>query len=167
MYRDAVEQNSDSKNCFSEFCAHRTAFYKNPILPYTQNNLKYVSKNFEKFLQRTENVSEYKFYKIIYISLASRYFRFDKQELRGICTALFDDLYSPGESTDYLIGEWGNFSVSFSRHKQAVVGINSGINAFIYNDEIKIAEDIYKNAMDRGFPRNTYIETKLKNIISL
>lgn len=164
IYRDAVEQNSDSKNFFSEFCTHRTAFYKNPILPHTQSNVEYARKKFEKFLQKTENVPEYKFYKIIYLSLASRYFQFDKQKLSGICTAFCDDLSYPEINNDFLIGEWRNFSVPFSKHKQAVVAINSSINAFIYNGEIKIAENIYKNARDMGFPRNSYIETRLDNI---
>lgn len=162
LYREAIEQNLDSDNHFAEFNAHRAALYTNRILTHTPNNFKYAKSNFEKFLQKTKNSPEYQFYKIIYLSLVSRFSSFDGIELKNLCENLFNGLSHTETTNNFLIGEWQNFITPFNIHKQSVVGINSAINCFIYNGEFQTAKEIYAAACDIGLPRNSYIETRLK-----
>ena len=63
---------------------------------------------------------------------------------------------------DFLIGEWKSFITPFDKKKQAIVGINSAINALIYNNDIKVATSLYLEACHVGLPQNSYIERKLK-----
>ncbi len=161
LYQEASEQNLNYDNCFVEFAAHRAALYKNPISSHTPYNLEYVQSNFEKFLQKTKNTPEYQFYKVIYLSLISRFVMFEKIELKSLCYELFNGLLYPETTNDFLIGEWRNLITPFDMHKQSVVGINSAINAFIYSGELQTAKEIYTNACKIGLPKNHYIETRL------
>lgn len=162
LYQEATEQNFNCDNYFVEFSAHRAALYRNPILSHTQCNLEFAKLNFEKFLQKTRNTPEYQFYKVIYLSLVSRFSLFDKIELKSLCDNLFNGLSHPKTTNGFLVGEWRNFITPFDIQKQSVVGINSAINAFIYNGEVQTAKEIYKNACDIGLPKNHYIEIWLK-----
>lgn len=162
LYHESTEQNLDYDYCFVEFCAHRAALYINPILSHTHCNLESAKLNFEKFLQKVKHTPEYQFYKVIYLSLVSRFSSFDKIELKSLCDNLFNGLSHPKTTNGFLIGEWRNFVTPFDIRKQSVVGINSAINAFIYNGEIQTAKEIYKNACDIGLPKNHYIEIRLK-----
>lgn len=161
LYREATELNLDCNNFFAEFNAHRAALYINPILPHTQYNLEYAKLNFEEFLQKVKNTLEYQFYKVIYLSLISRFSSFDKIELKRLCDYLFDGLLYPETTNSFLIGEWQNFITPFDIHKQSVVGINSAINAFIYSGDLQTAKEIYTHACNIGLPKNHYIETRL------
>lgn len=161
LYQEATEQNLSYDNYFIEFAAHRAALYKNSILSHTPYNLEYAKSNFEKFIQKTKYTPEYQFYRVIYLSLISRFSSFDKTELKNLCENLFNGLLYPETTNDFLIGEWRNFITPFDIHKQSVVGINSAINAFIYSGELQIAKEIYTHACKIGLPKNHYIETRL------
>lgn len=162
LYRVAVEQNLDCTNFFVEFNAHRTALYKNPILTQTQHNLEYAKSNFEKFLQKMKDTPEYQFYKVIYFSLVSRFFSVNKSELKILCDELFSGLSYPQTSSDFLVGEWKSFITPLNTHKRSVIALNSAINAFIYDGDLKTAKEIYTRARNMGLPQNYYIETRLK-----
>lgn len=162
LYQEATVQNLNCDNYFVEFSSHRAALYTNPILSHTPYNLKYAKLNFEKFLQKAKNTPEYQFYRVIYLSLISRFSSFDKMELKNLCDNLFNGLSHPKTTNSFLIGEWRNLVTPFDIHKQSVVGINSAINAFIYSGELQTAKEIYTNACKIGLPKNHYIETRLK-----
>lgn len=161
LYQEATKQNLDCDNCFVEFNAHRAALYKNPLLSHTLYNLEYAKSNFEKFLQKVINTPEYLLYKVIYLSLVSRFSTFDKIELKSLCDNLFNGLSYPKTTNRFLIGEWRSFVTPFDMQKQSVVGITSAINAFIYSGELQIAKEIYTKACKIGLPKNHYIETRL------
>jgi len=162
LYRKAIEENDNSSILFAQFNAHRAALYINPIFPHTQCNLAYAMSSFETFLQKAKTTPEYPFYKVMYLSLISRFSAFDKLELRRLCEDLFAGLSEPKITNNYLIGEWKSFVIPFDIHEQSIIGINSVINALIYSNELNIAQEIYNNACDMGLPRNFYIETRLQ-----
>lgn len=164
LYKKAVEQNSDNNCNFVEFNAHRAALYKSPFLPYSNDNIPLVRTNFENFLNKTKETPEYSFYKIIYLSLISRFSFIDKAEMKSLCEGLFSGLSHPKITSNTLIGEWKGCITPFSIYKQAAVGINSVVNTFIYDGDIKTAKEIYVRACDMGLPKNRYIETRLKEI---
>lgn len=164
LYKKAVEQNFHNNCNFVEFNAHRAALYKSAFLPFSNDNIPLVRANFENFLNKTKETPEYPFYKIIYSSLISRFSSVDKQEIRNLCEDLFIGLSVPKTTKKFLIGEWQSFVTPFDIHKQSVIGINSAINAFVYDGDIKTAKEIYVRACDMGLPKNRYIETRLKEI---
>ncbi len=161
LYQNAIEENDNNGIHFAQFHVHRAALYQNPILPHTKCNLAYAISSFEKFLQKAKTTPEYPFYKVMYLSLISRFSVFDKLELRRLCEDLFAGLSEPKITNNYLVGEWKSFITPFNTHEQSVVGINSAVNAFIYDSELEIAKEVYHNACDLGLPRNSYIEMRL------
>ncbi len=164
LYRKAVEQNGDSKNCFAEFNVHRAALYVNNHLTISQDNFNCAKLNFEKFLSKTETTSEYSFYKTIYLSLISRVSTVDGKEFCELSRTLFEYLSYPQIFNDFLVGEWKSFTTPFDKRKQGVVGITSAINALIYSDNVKEAKELYFDAYNVGLPKNNYIEARLKDM---
>ncbi len=162
LYCDAIEKNIGYDNFFAEFNTHRAALYANPILLHKTHRLEYAKANFENFLQKAKNTSEYTFYKIIYFSIISRFCSIDMIELKALCESLFDGLLKPKTANIFLVGEWQSFVTPFDINKQSVVGITSAINAFIYCGELQVAKEMYKNACDLGLPKNRFIEKRLK-----
>ena len=160
LYFDAIQENMHGKYDFAEFCAHRAALYVNPRFPHIENNLSFAISNYESLLDRTKVKPEYQFYKIIYLSLMSRFFTIDYGELLSLGTSMLEGLSSKISSVE-IPGEWKSFIVPFSRYKQSVVGLNSSINALLYNNEQRIAKELYNSALEFGMPNNRYIEERL------
>ena len=137
-----MEQNGDSKNYFAEFHVHRAALYTNNYL----------------------TISQYNFYKMIYLSLISRSSTVNSKEFCEMSRTFFEYLSFPKISNDFLVGEWKSFITPFDKRKQGVVGITSAINALIDCGNVKEAKDLYFDACNIGLPKNYYIETRLKDI---
>ena len=161
LYHEAVQQNTDNRCFFPEFCAHRAALTSVPALPHTKENLAFARSAFEQFLRRTESSEEHTFYRAIYLSLAAKIAPYDRSELKHLCEELLDGLSYPNTEREFLIGEWSSFITPFCKRKQAAIGINSIINAFISNGETQVARELYLTACDRGMTKNHYIESKL------
>ena len=161
LYQEAVQQQVGSTYYFAEFSAHRAALYINPDLSHNKHNLEIAKIKYEKFLDKAKDTMQYEFYKIIYLSLASRFSSVDKLELRTLCENLFDGLLSVKRNNDFLLGEWRAVVTPFDKYKQSSVGINSAINAFIYSGELNVAKELYTQACAFGMERNLYIEAKL------
>lgn len=161
LYMKAVEQNSHNELHFAEFNIHRAALYSNKNYTLTQNNFNFVKQNFENFIVKTKQISENVFYKLIYLSLVSRFTTIDNNEIYGLSRALFEYLSLPHATSEYLCGEWKSFTTPFDKKKQAVVGINSAVNAFIDANDIKMARDLYCEACNAGLSQNSYIERRL------
>lgn len=161
LYREAVEQNQNSKHHFAEFNVHRAALYCNNNLMTSQNAFNYAKQNYEKFLAKTETTSENLFYHIIYLSLVSKIADIDIHKLRSLSYMLFEHLSRQETSNNFLTGEWQSFITPFDKKKQAVIGITSAINALIYNNDIKVAKSLYLEASKEGLPQNSYIERRL------
>ena len=162
LYAEATEYNYGSEYYFAEFSAHRAALYNHPRLRHSQHNLNYAQSNFERFLMKTNNVPEYQFYLAIYLSLMTRFSEFDEERLMYLCELLLCDLSLPETSGNYLIGEWKSFITPFDKRKQATVGINSIVNAFIDSGDLQIAKKLYNDACVLGLRKNHYIEARLK-----
>lgn len=162
LYQEAVCHNANNDYHFIEFCVHRAALYVNPMLPHTKHNLVFAKENYENLLNKTRNMPEYTFYKVIYYSLMSRFSPLDSVELKSLCEMLYDGLSCDVKTNNFLLGEWDSFVIPFDRYKQSEVGINSLINAFIYNNELQIAKELYSNACALGMKKNNYIESRLR-----
>ncbi|MBQ7290282.1 MAG: hypothetical protein IJW76_00970 [Clostridia bacterium] len=161
LYREAVEQNLNSKHHFAEFNVHRAALYCNSNVLASKDTFDYAKQNYEKFLAKTESTSENLFYNIIYLSLVSKISHIDIDKLHSLSHMLFEYLSYPESSDDFLIGEWKRFITPFDKKKQAVIGITSAINALIYGNDIKAATSLYLEACHMGLPQNRYIERRL------
>ena len=161
LYREAVEQNSNNKLYFAEFSIHRAAFYSNKNFTFSKENINYVKRNFENFIAKTESTPENIFYKTMYSSLAARFSQIDSNEIFSLSNTLLKYLSLPQASSEYLCGEWKSFTTPFDRRRQAVVGINSAVNALIDCNDKKMAKDLYFEACNMGLHQNSYIEKRL------
>lgn len=163
LYREAVNHNPNSKYHFAEFNVHRAALYCNKNLMYSQDSFYFAEKNYEKLLARTEANFENLFYRIVYLSLLSKIYHIDIDELCSLSYMLFGYLSLKETPDDFLVGEWKSFITPFGKKKQAVVGITSAINALIYSNEKKAAKSLYLEACSMGLPENRYIEKNLND----
>ena len=161
VYREAVLRGSDDTNHFVEFGAHRAALYRNAVLFPKQNYVTLAKTSYEAFLDKTKNKAEYSFYKIMYQSLISRYFFVDNNEIRDMGESLLPNLAYSDSPRDFLVGEWESFITPFGKHKCAVVGITSAVNALIDNNGTELARELYCLACENGLPRSTYVEKRL------
>lgn len=164
LYREAVEQNSNNKLYFAEFCIHRAAFYSNKNFTFSQENINYVKRNFENFIAKTESTPENIFYKLIYFSQLASFLQIDNKEICALSRELLNYLSLPQTYEHFLCGEWKSFTTPLDKRKQAVVGIISAVNALIDVKEIKNAKDLYCEACDIGMPQNRYIERRLNEL---
>jgi len=162
LYKEAVGKNTNSSVYFAEFCAHRAALYTNESLTVSSDVLDFAKRRFESFLENTEHTEEYVFYRIIYLSLISRFSNIDSRELIDICRSLFENLSAPKTQNEFLAGEWKSFATPFDKRRQGVVGITSAVNALIYQGNTEDAKALYQNAKEAGLPQNRYIESRLK-----
>lgn len=161
IYKESIAKNQKRTNHFALFCAHRAALYTNKTIIHTKENLDFAANRFHELLKNAKNTNEYLFYKTVYLSLISRFLPFDKNELKHLCEHWFCHLAEPKSKNQFLIGEWQSFITPFDKRKQAEISINSVINAFIYNDEQKLAKHLYQTARDFGLSKNLYIEKVL------
>lgn len=161
VYEEAVIQNQNGTNLFALFCAHRAALYTNKITVCNKQNLDFAIKRFQEFLKVTRDTDEYLFYKTIYLSLIASFMPFDKNELKNLCENWYYYLSQPTAQSKFLIGEWQSFITPFNKRKQAEIAINAVINAFIYNNELKLAKCLYQTARNSGLNKNIYIEKRL------
>lgn len=90
----------------------------------------------------------------------SRFSPIDYGELLSLGTSMLEGLDSKINSAE-IPGEWKSFIVPFSCYKQSVVGLNSAINALLYNDEQRMAKGLYNSALEFGMPNNRYVEERL------
>lgn len=162
LYKEAVGKNTNSSVCFAEFCAHRAALYTNESLTVSSDVLDFAKRSFESYLENTEHTEEYVFYRIIYLSLISRFSNIDNRELIDICRSLFENLSAPKTQNEFLAGEWKSFVTPFDKRRQGIVGITSAVNALIYQGNTEDAKALYQNAKEAGLPQNRYIESRLK-----
>lgn len=161
VYREAVSYNSESSNLFAEFCAHRAALYKNPVLPTEWKHIAFVMESYNAFLEKTKNTPEYPFYRLIYLTTVVKYISVDNKEIVALSKDLLPDLICADEPRDFLVGEWKSFITPFGKRKCAVVGITSAVNALIDRGETGTAEALYRIARESGLPENVYIEKRL------
>lgn len=161
IYKEAVTKNQNSINHFALFCAHRAALYTNRTVVYQKQNFDFAIDCFQDFLKASRNTDEYMFYKTIYQSLTTNFMPFDKNKLKFLCKNWFCYLSQPKSESQFLIGEWRSLITPFNKRKQAEIAVNSAINAFIYNNELKLAKDLYKTTRNFGLNKNSYIEKRL------
>ncbi len=161
VYREAVSYNSENSNLFAEFCAHRAALYKNPVMPTEQKHITFAMESYSSFLEKTKNAPEYSFYRLIYLTTVVKYILVDNQEIKTLSKDLLPDLICADESRDFLVGEWKSFITPFGKRKCAVVGITSAVNALIDLGELRSAKELYQTVRKKGLPGNTYIEKRL------
>ena len=163
LYREAVSYNSETTFPFAEFCAHRAALYKNPVLPVERSCITFATEHFEKFLAKRKGTSEYPFYRMIYLTSLSRYASADSKEIILLSESLLPDFACTDEPRDFLIGEWKSFITPFGKRKCAIVGITSAVNALIDMGALQNAKEIYRLARENGLPGNTYIEKHMND----
>ena len=161
LYREAVFYNEEKNHSFAEFCAHRTALYKNPVLPTEQRHVAFAMESFRAFLEKAKDSPEYPFYRLLYLTSAVKYVPVDKKEMEALSKELLPGLPSTDVSRDFSVGEWKSFTTPFGKRKRAVVGITSAVNALIDAGELKEAKELYQVVCENGLPENNYIEKRL------
>lgn len=161
LYSDAVEGNICGEYDFAEFCAHRAALYVNPHLQHTKSNLLFALNNYENLLDRTKDRPIYPFYRIIYLSLVSRFRPIDVFELLSLSECFLEGLHRTSTGRELILGEWNSFTIPFNGYKQSEVGINSAINSLIYSEKQKWAKELYNSALEAGMKNNRYIEERI------
>lgn len=161
LYQEAMEKNSADTCFFAQYHVHRAALYKCNALPHAQENLVLARTNFEKFLDKTVDTSEFLFYKTMYASQMAQFGDVDITALITAYESLLQGLSQPVIKNDYLPGEWSGFVTPFSIRRQAVIGITSIVNALIYCNETGSAKEMYTDACVKGLPRNHYVESRL------
>jgi len=161
VYREAVSCNSNKTSFFAEFCAHRAALYKNSMLPTEQKQIAFALESYNAFLEKAKAAPEYPFYRLIYLTVVSKYSSVDNREIRVLSEQMIPNLAYMDELHDFLVGEWKSFITPFGKRKCAVVGITSAVNALIDIGEAGIAKELYRIACENGLPKNTYIEKRL------
>ncbi len=161
VYREAVSCNSNKTSPFAEFCAHRAALYKNPMLSVEQRYIAFATESFEAFLEKAKATSEYPFYRMIYLTSVSKHVSADNKEIEALSKELLPNLLYADESRDFLVGEWKSFTTPFGKRKCAVVGITSAVNTLLDTGEPKLAKELYSLACENGLPKNAYIEKRL------
>ena len=163
VYQNAVACNVNNDLFFAEFNAHRAALYYNGNFLISQDQFIFAKSGFEKLLEKAKFSSEYDFYKIIYLSLVSKYSNEDhSEELYKRSENLFEYLNCPQTTNNFLVGEWKSFVTPFDKWKQGVVGISSAVNSLIFCNRIKEAKELYDDACALGLPENHYIEKRLR-----
>lgn len=161
LYREAFSCNSEKTSLFAEFCAHRAALYKNPVLPVEQRYMAFAMENYRTFLEKIKDVPEYPFYRLLYLTSAAKYTSVDNKEIEALSKELLPNLLSADAPRDFLVGEWKSFTTPFGKRKSAVVGITSAVNALTDVGEPKVAKELYQVACENGLPENNYIEKRL------
>lgn len=161
VYREAVSCNSESSNLFAEFCTHRAALYKNPVLPTEQKHIAFALESYQDFLEKAKDTPEYLFYRLLYLASVFKYSSANNKEIEALSKELLSDLICADESRDFLAGEWKSFITPFGKRKCAVVGITSAVNALIDMEELRSAKVLYQTAREKGLPGNAYIEKRL------
>lgn len=141
LYREAVSCNSEKTPLFAEFCAHRAALYKNPVLPTEQRYLAFALERFRAFLEKEKDTPEYPFYRMIYLTSAAKYTSVDNKEIEALSKELLPNLLSTDESRDFLVGEWKSFTTPFGKRKCGGVGITSAVNALIDAGNLRQRKD--------------------------
>ncbi len=162
LYREAVYDNSEKTSLFVEFCAHRAALYKNPVLFTEQKYITFAMESYRVFLEKAKGTPETPFYRMIYLTSLSKYAPADSTEIKKLGEGLLPDLAYADEPRDFLVGEWKSFTTPFGKRKCAVVGITSAVNALIDVGDQKVAKELYQLACENGLPENDYIEKRLK-----
>lgn len=161
LYREAVSGNSERSPSFAEFCAHRAALYKNPVLPAEQGYIVFAMESYRTFLEKAKDTPEYPFYRLLYLTSVAKYAPVDKKEMEVLSKELLPNLLSTDEPREFLVGEWKSFVTTFGKRKSAVVGITSAVNALIDIGKKGDARELYSVACENGLPKNAYIEKRL------
>ena len=161
VYRKAVSGNSEKTSLFAEFCSHRAALYKNPVLPTAQNYVIFAMESYKAFFEKAKDTPEYPFYRLLYLTSVSKYFSVDNREIKVLSEEMLPKLLYEDESYDFLVGEWKSFITPFGKRKCAVLGITSAVNALIDMGEKAAARELYDIAFGNGLPKNAYIEKRL------
>ncbi len=159
IYKTATSFETRPENFFVEFTSFRAALYFSSLV--SSDDIKYSVERFSQFLEKTKNCDEYSFYRICYLSLISRYIRFDICELISLCENQLGMLTASDEEKP-LPGMWSSLVTPFSKRKQAEISLNSAINALIYANKNKEAKELYYKTLAVSNKRNAYIESQLK-----
>lgn len=162
VYREAISCNAENTHLFAEFCAHRAALYQNHLMSPKKECMAYAKANFEAFLDKAKNVSEYPFYRLLYLTSVSKCFPTDNREIEELSEQMLSDLLHADVPCDFLVGEWRSFITPFGKRKCAVVGITSAVNSLIDTGEAESAKRLYYAACEDGLSKNAYIEKRLK-----
>lgn len=162
VYREAVSYNLKKADLYAEFCAHRAALYRSPVLPTEQKHITFAMESYKALLDKVKNTSEYLFYRLIYLTLVSKYSSVDNREIKALSKDLLPFLSYEKESYDFLVGEWKSFTMPFGKHKCAVVGITSAVNSLIDTGKTESAKALYYAACKEGMSKNAYVERRLK-----
>ena len=159
LYRKSVNENK-SKSCLAEFYAHRTAISLNPIMPHDKENLIFVINAIDNFLKNQINNIDFQFYNTIFKILKSRHLK-ETEEIINISTPYLSKLKSSIIKSNYLSGEWKGLDSVIPEQKQAGLILNSAINCLIDAEKTENAKNLYTMALNKGMPKNRYIESRL------
>ncbi len=157
LYRKAVSVNSECS--ILQFSSHRVALALNPMFPHSPNHLSFALNAVEQFLKDFSTDDNYEFYNAVFYMQKTR-FTNKTDSILELAYPFLSKLAQPIEST-YLAGEWHKYTASIPTANQAILVLNTAINALIYADKKSEAKELYASAIRHGMLRNTYIEKRI------
>lgn len=161
-YEKAVDLNPKTTDIERiVFDTHVAALSINPKVETLKSRLYLAKDNFEKFVMNSANPENEAFYKLMYSSLVLKAFGDEACDVLNLCNRISPFLKENIPDSEYVVGEWERLNTPRSRHNMAQVGINRAINALIDVGKKTQAKELYNEALNYGFNRNTYIEKRL------
>ncbi len=161
LYTNAVKKNKDETRFpFVEFHTHRAAFCYPPQMNRNEKYFTLAKRNFIDFLEKIKGTNFHIFFETMFCSMVYDDSSFENKMLNNLDYFL-QNLSYPKEQQAFLLGEWKSLITPFDKHKQAVVGIVSCVNALIDSGNYKVAKKIYNKARELGLQQNMYIEKRL------
>lgn len=162
LYEKAIGLNSETTDIERiVFDTHVSAISINPKVDTPKSRLYLAKDNFEKFVKYSAKSENEGFYKLVYASLVLKGFGDEEYDILNLCNRISPFLKENIPDSEYVVGEWERLNAPRSRQNMAQVGINRAINALIDVGKKTQAKDLYNEALNYGFNRNTYIEKRL------
>ena len=162
LYKKAVDLNPETTDIERiVFDTHVAAISINPKVETPKSRLYLAKDSFEKFVKCSAKPENEAFYKLVYSSLVIKGFDDEEYDIINLCNNVMPFLKEKSLGSEFAVGEWGRLNSPRSRQNMAQVGINRAINALIDVGKKTQAKELYNEALNYGFNRNTYIEKRL------
>ena len=165
IYNEANGDFLEPREHFAEFSAHKAAMYTTAAVPFEKTDILNVADRFERFLERVKGTSEHQFYASVAKSLGAKHGLTSKSELTDLFYGLVGGLSQKKEPKPFLTGEWLSFTTPPCQRTQSEQGIAAVINALCDISHPSTADELYKTALEKGFPKSNYIQCKMMKIV--
>ncbi len=166
IYNEANGDSLEFCELFAEFSAHKAAMYTTAAVPFEKTDILNAADRFERFLERVKGTPEHRFYTSAFKSLGAKHGFTSKNELIELFHGFVGGLSFAKEPKPFLTGEWLSFTTPPCKRTQSEQGIAAVINALCDISHPNIANELYKTALEKGFPKSNYIQCKMMKLLN-